>query len=219
MKTRVLLADDHKLFLSGLRAVLQKEAWIEVVAATSDGTQALDAIRRERPDVVVVDISMPGMNGIEVIKRARAAGVAFKALVLSMHQDKRIIKEALLAGAAGYVPKEADEAEFIAAVRAVRDGGYYFSGGALHLIIEDYLIYARGGSPAARRDSAPLSGRESEVLKLMASGRSTKEISQTLHIGKTTVDTHRRNIMEKLSCENVADLTRYAIREGIVDID
>ena len=219
MRIRVLLADDHKLFLSGLRAVLQKEEWIEVIGTAPDGTQALEAIRRERPDIVVIDISMPGMNGIEVIKRASAEGVAFKALVLSMHLDKRITKEALLAGAAGYVLKESDEAEFIAAVRAVRDGGYYFSGGALHLIVEDYLIYARGGAPASCGDSAPLSGRETEVLKLMASGRSTKEISQTLHIGKTTVDTHRRNIMEKLSCENVADLTRYAIREGIVDID
>ena len=217
-KTRVLLADDHKLFLSGLRAVLQKEEWIEVVASVPDGTQALEAIRRQKPDIAVVDISMPGMNGIEVIKRAQAEGIASRALILSMHLDRRIIREALLAGAMGYVLKESDEAEFIEAIRTVRDGSYHFSRGALTALVEDYLSPAQGGT-AASREACPLSNRQLEVLKLMASGRSTREISQALHIGKTTVDTHRRNIMEKLSCENVADLTRYAVREGIVEVD
>ena len=219
MRTRVFLADDHKLFLSGLRAVLQNEAWIDVVGTASDGSQALEEIVRLRPDIVVVDISMPEMNGIEVIKRMKGQGVAAKPLVLSMHLDKRIIKEALLAGAMGYVLKESDEAAFIEAVRTVRDGGYYFSGGALHIVVEDYLAYAKGGSQTSRRDANPLSNREVEVLSLMASGRSTRDISRELHIGKTTVDTHRRNIMEKLQCENVADLTRYAIREGLIEIE
>ncbi|MDL2263020.1 response regulator transcription factor [Synergistaceae bacterium OttesenSCG-928-I11] len=219
MGTRVFLADDHKLFLSGLRAVLQNETWIDVVGTASDGSQALEEIKRLRPDIVVVDISMPEMNGIEVIKRMAGQGVTAKPLILSMHLDKRIIKEALLAGAMGYILKESDEAAFIEAVRAVRDGGYYFSGDALQIVMEDYLAYAKGGSPTSRRESNPLSNREVEVLKLMASGHSTRDISRELHIGKTTVDTHRRNIMEKLQCENVADLTRYAIREGLVEIE
>ncbi len=219
MRTSVFLADDHKLFLSGLRAVLQNETWIDVVGTASDGLQALEEIKRLRPDIAVMDISMPEMNGIEVIKNLTGQGVVAKPLILSMHLDKRIIKEALLAGAMGYVLKESDEAAFIEAVRIVRDGGYYFSGDALQIVMKDYLAYARGCAQAPLRDSNPLSNRELEVLKLMASGHSTRDISRELHIGKTTVDTHRRNIMEKLQCENVADLTRYAIREGLVEIE
>ena len=215
-KTKILVVDDHKLFLAGLCDLVNREPDLEVVGVAQCGGEGIALTRELAPDVVVLDIAMPDTSGIEVAKILNGRFPGTKLAVLTMHLDIRMISEALKAGVRGYILKEATPEEFIHALRVLVNGDVYLSPKVSTLLVEDYQgLLARTSAPS----SSPLSEREQEVLKLLVKGLASKAIGDALHISKSTVDTHRRNILDKLGCENVTCLTRYALREGLVDLE
>ncbi len=213
--TRILIADNHTLFLQGLRSLVEQQPDFEVVGEASDGREALQRVRELRPDVVLMDVVMPGLNGFEATRMIRDEVPATRVLGLSMHVDKRYVLGMLEAGAAGYVPKDASFEEVARAIRAVAAGQGYLSPSIAGLVVEGYATRT-----ATRAPSTPaLSSREREVLQLLAEGSTPRDIARHLHISVKTVETHRRNLLAKLELETVADLVRYAIREGIASLD
>jgi len=213
-RTRVLLADDHAILRSGLRLLLEREPDIAVAGEATDGREAVDWMAREGADVVVMDVGMPGLNGIEaaaqIVRRHPQAGV----VMLSMHSDETYVLRCLRAGARGYVLKESAESELIAAIRSVREGRSFFSPKVKRLLQQEHIerIRAAGGS-----DSYDLlTEREREVLQRIAEGHSNKEIAGRLCLSVLTVETHRKNIQEKLNLHGPAELVLYAVRKGIV---
>ena len=216
MRIRVLLADDHRLFRDGLRTLLEQEADLEVVGVAADGQSVLTQIGTCRPNVVLMDVSMPGLNGLEATRHLHADHPDVAVLMLSMHADHRFVVEALRAGALGYVPKDCEISELSAAIRAVFRGQLYLSPLLAGRIVRDYLELM-----GDRPDSAfsVLSAREREVLQMLAEGRSVKDIAGVLGVSIKTVETHRKNIMDKLDIHSVAELTKYAIREGLTHLE
>lgn len=219
MKIRILMIDDHKLFLAGLCDLVNREDDMEVVGVAGSGPEGIALARELNPDLIVLDLTMPGMSGIEVARAMRVALPAAKMAALTMHLDKRMVYEALKTDIRAYILKEASPQEFIQALRVLLDGEIYLSPKVATLVVGDYMRLLDKTSDGNVAPDSPLSEREREVLKLLVQGRSTKEIADALHISKSTVDTHRRNILDKLGCENVTCLTRYALREGLVDLD
>ncbi|NLL36324.1 MAG: response regulator transcription factor [Fretibacterium sp.] len=215
MSIRVLLADDHELFLEGLKALLLKVPDIKLVGQARDGLEVLELTERMKPEVVVMDVTMPRLNGIHATHQIREKFPEVRVLILSMHSDRELIVESLKAGALGYILKECSSDELCKAIQAVMMGQYYLTPSVLPPLIEDYLRLLQ-----AEEDSSacPLSDREQDVLKLFAKGLNAKQIAARLDISKNTVDTHRRRIMDKVGCNSMADLTRYAIREGYLDL-
>lgn len=214
--TKLFLADDHELFREGLRSLLTKEKDFEIVGTAADGAEAVKAVLALRPDIVLMDVTMPGTNGILATEKICEATQNVAVIILSMHSDRRFIAEGLKAGARGYVLKECSPEVMIEAIRTVRGGDVYLSPKACTVLVEDYLrLLGSDGAEGAN----PLSEREREVLALLAKGRNAKQIAETLSISKNTVDTHRRRIMDKLGCDSMAELTRYAIREGFLTLD
>ena len=211
---RVLLADDHGLVRAGMRAMLAEIEGVEVVAEAADGLEALRLIRETRPDVALVDISMPGMNGIEVATRARTEHAATRVVLVTMHADDEFVRRALLAGAAGYLLKHADRAEFEMALRALARGDTWLSAGVSKKVVAGYAH--RGKSAAGEEPFETLTARQREVLQLIAEGLSTKEIAARLDVSVKTIDTHRTELMERLGIHGIAGLVRYAIRVGLV---
>jgi DNA-binding NarL/FixJ family response regulator len=225
---KVLLADDHRIVREGLRSLLETQPDLQVVAEASDGRQAVEMARQLSPDVVVMDVAMPQLNGIEATRQISAEEPAMKVVALSMHSDRRFVSEALKAGASGYVLKDGAFDELISAIRAVVADRVYLSPRVAGVVVEDYVrrLPTRGhdgaqqpgddDSTSARRSVFDaLTPREREVLQLMAEGYATKEVAHRLHVSVKTVETHRRQIMEKLDLHSVAELTKYAIREGL----
>ncbi|MFL5303274.1 MAG: response regulator [Anaeromyxobacteraceae bacterium] len=210
---RVLLADDHALVRAGLRALLAELPDVEVVGETGDGQEALRLLGEKKPDVALVDISMPGLNGIEVAVRARKEHPATRIVILSMHVDDEFVRRALAAGAAGYLVKNADRSELELALRAVARGDTWLSPAISRSVA---AAYARGGQSRPAGPFEVLSPRQREVLQLIAEGLSTKEIASRLDLGVKTVETHRAELMERLGIHGVAGLVRYAIRVGLV---
>ena len=219
MKTRILMIDDHRLFLAGLCSLLHKEEDMEIVGIAECGEQGIALACELRPDVIMLDLAMPDMSGIEIAKELKKRLPGAKIAVLTMHLEPRMIHEAMKAGVHGYILKEATSQEFIQAIRALTDGGIYLSPKVTALVVADYLKAADKTDKYGATLKPPLSEREQEVLKLLVSGKKTRDISEVLHISKSTVDTHRRNILDKLDCENVTSLIRYALREGLVNLD
>jgi DNA-binding NarL/FixJ family response regulator len=219
MKTRILMIDDHRLFLAGLCGLVNKEEDMEVVGIAECGEEGIAMACKLRPDVIVLDLAMPGMSGIEIAKAMRTRLADTKIAVLTMHLDNRMIYEAMKAGIRAYILKEATSQEFLHALRALTNGGIYLSPQVAALLVADYLKAMDKTDAYGTTPKPPLSEREREVLNLLVVGRRTREISEALHISKSTVDTHRRNILDKLGCENVTCLTRYALREGLVNLD
>jgi DNA-binding NarL/FixJ family response regulator len=211
----LIIADDHELFLEGVRDILSREEDLDVLAMARTGQEALELTLQHHPDVVVMDVTMPKMNGIEASRRIKSSLEDVKILGLSMHADKRLIAEILKAGASGYALKEGSSEELIRAIHIVSSGETYLSPKIASILIKDYLKLLDTAVPSR---ASLLSDREREVLSLLAKGSSTKEVASSLHISKNTVDTHRRRIMEKLDCGNIAELTRFAIREGLIDL-
>ncbi len=213
---KIFLADDHELFREGLRSLLTKEEDFEITGAAADGAEAVKAVLELRPDVVLMDVTMPGMNGILATEKICEASDEIAVIIISMHNDRRYIAEGLKAGARGYVLKECSPEVMLEAIRTVRGGDVYLSPKACTVLVEDYLRLL-GGENA--EGANPLSEREREVLALLVKGRNAKQIADALAISKNTVDTHRRRIMDKLGCDSMAELTRYAIREGFLTLE
>jgi DNA-binding NarL/FixJ family response regulator len=214
-KISVLLADDHELVRSGLRALIDAMPDAQVVAEAGNGHDALALARRLRPDVALLDIAMPQMNGIEVTARIAAECPATRVVVLSMHTSRQYVAAAVRSGALGYVVKEAAADEMAQALRAAASGRSYISPS-----VSGHLV-AELRAPNALGDASPtaweaLSSRQREVLQLIAEGRSTREIAELLHISPKTVETHRAELMRRLNIHDVAGLTRFAIREGLI---
>jgi len=211
MNIRVVLADDHKMILAALRSMLEKETDIAVVGEAGDGAALLELVVRTTPDVAVVDIGMPGMNGIEATQRLLAGQPRLKVIALSAYSDKRFVLEMLNAGAKGYLVKASAGDELSRAIRVIAQGQTYLSPEVAGTIVET----ARGKTSRAGNAGANLGRREREVLALLAEGNSSSKIAARMHIAAGTVEVHRRNIMRKLDLHNVAELTKYAIREGL----
>jgi DNA-binding NarL/FixJ family response regulator len=214
LKTRVLLADDHAVVRSGLRAVLDSEPDIEVVAEATDGTEAIEKALAGEVDLAILDVSMPRLTGLQVTAELHRRRPGMRILILSVHDSEQYFFEALKAGASGYVLKTAANRDLVDACRASMRGEPFLYPGAVTALIRDFLDRARQGE-ASPRD--PLTPRELQVIKLIAEGHTSEEIATALVISRKTVDHHRANILEKLGMRNGAELTRYAIRRGLVE--
>lgn len=212
----VMIVDDHNIVREGIRVLLEKVADISVVAEADNGRTALELARELLPDVVLMDMSMPGMNGVEATQRIVADFPASRVLILSMHKDKRYVSQAFRAGARGYLLKDCASTELLQAVRKVAAGEVYVCAGVVGVMIEDYI--KRVPECFAQAEVA-LTPREREVLQLIAEGNNAKNIAYLLKINVKTVDTHRQQIMKKLKMYSIAELTKYAIREGVTSID
>lgn len=213
-KIRVLLADDHDIVREGLKSLLAMEPDVEVVADVSDGRTAVRMARELTPDVVVMDIGMPDLNGIDATRQITQELFPVRVLCLSMHTEKHMIGAVLQAGASGYLVKNCAARELNVAIRTVASGKTYLSPDIAGAVVQEYV---RGRAMPKGTVYAELSEREREVLQLIAEGRGTKDIASQLFISEKTVAAHRLAVMEKLHLQSVADLTRYAIREGLVE--
>jgi DNA-binding NarL/FixJ family response regulator len=214
LKIRVLLADDHEVVRSGLRMVLEAQSDIEVVAEAADGAQALERALSEKVDLTVLDVSMPRMTGLQAAAELHRRRPELRILMLSMHDNEQYFFEALKAGASGYVLKTAANRDLVEACRACMRGEAFLYPPAVATLVRDYLDGARLGE-APPED--PLTARELEVVKLIAEGHTTEEIAAQLVLSKKTVERHRANVLDKLGMRNRVDLTRYAIRRGLVE--
>lgn len=212
MTVRVLLADDHKLFRDALRIMLEKETSIAVVAETGDGLEVIDLARAISPDVICMDISMPGMNGIETTRRLANACPSARIIGLSAFSEQRYIVEMLNAGAQGYITKAAAGDQLLKAISAVLAGQRYLCPDAAKAMKR---ALPEPADPTAAPAISPLGARERQVLQLVAEGYTSTQIAGHLQMAPSTVEVHRRNIMRKLDLHNVADLTKYAIRNGL----
>lgn len=210
---RVLLADDHSIVRRGLRSLLE-EAGHSVVAEAADGLEAVRLCEEHRPDLVILDIAMPKLNGIEVAARAQKVDRPAGVIMLSMHADESYILRALAAGARAYLLKSATDEDLLPAIRAVASGKPFFSPAVTAVLVEDYMrtLKARGLTDSHHL----LTDREKEVLQLLAEGRSNKEVATLLEVGLSTVETHRANLMQKLNLHNTAEIVLYAVRKGVI---
>jgi DNA-binding NarL/FixJ family response regulator len=214
LKTRILLADDHALVRRGLKLMLDAEPDLEVVAEAGDGAEAIRLALAGDVHLAIIDISMPRMTGLQALAELQQRRPDLRTLILSMHENERYLYEALKAGASGYVLKTVADRDLVEACRAAMRGEAFLYPGAMTALIRDYLRQARRNEPI-RQD--PLTPREQEVVKLIAESYSTKQIADTLVISEKTVDRHRANILEKLGMHDRVQLTRYAIRQGLVE--
>ena len=212
MKIKVIIVDDHQMVREGLRSLLVGEKDMEVIAEAGDGWEGVRLAEKLAPDVVIMDIAMPELNGIEATRQILARTTGVRVMVLSMHSDKRFVERTLKAGASGYLLKDCAFEELVRAIRTVMAGQIYLSPGIASLVVREYLENGLDSPPV-------LSAREREVLQLIAEGKSTKEVGTLLHISIKTVETHRQQIMKKLHLRTVAELTKYAIREGLTTLD
>jgi DNA-binding NarL/FixJ family response regulator len=211
---RVLLADDHGIVRRGMKSLLELEPEVEVVGEAADGAECLRLVESLEPDVAILDIAMPRLNGIEVTARALKQEPRLKVIILSMYADESYVVRALGAGARAYLLKDATEDDLIPAVRAVAAGRSFFSPAVSRLLLEDYV---RQLKQRGLEDSYHLlTDREKEVLQLLAEGRSNKEVAAVLDLGVSTVETHRANLMQKLSLRNTAEIVLYAVRKGVI---
>jgi two-component system response regulator NreC len=217
MTIRVLIADDHKIMLAGLRSLLEKQADLEVVGEAENGRKAVQMAQEKKPDVVVMDVSMPDLNGIEAATQIKESLPETRVIALSMHSDKRFVMGMLRAGAAGYLLKDCASQELANAIAQVAAGKKYLSPEITGVVIDDFL--QGGSSEEGATVASALSAREREVLQLIAEGWSTKQIASHLYVSIKTIETHRRQIMKKLDLHSIADLTKYAIREGLTSVE
>lgn len=213
-RVRLVVADDHTLLLQGLVALLKEEPKLEVVGQATTGRKALEEVRRLRPDIALLDITMPDMNGLEVTRAVTAQFPEVKVLILTMHEEEAFFFEALRAGASGYVLKGASSEELLSAIFAVSEGGVYLPPKLAGTVLRDYLDREKTGKDSPPRE--PLTPREEEVLRLIAQGLTNQEIAERLVLGLNTVKTHRLHIYQKLGLHTRADLVEYAMRRGLL---
>ena len=210
-KVRILLADDHALVRAGMKSLLESTEGFEVVAEASNGREAVRLARTVGPDIALLDIAMPELNGLDAARRLAAESPGVKVLILSMHADAGYVREAMQAGTAGYVLKDASVDELELAIRAALRGERYLDPRVSKHVIEGYVRGLQAEEPGPA-----LTPRQREILQLIAEGRSTREIAERLHLSVKTVETHRAQLMDRLDIRDVAGLTRYAIRIGLV---
>ena len=208
---RLLIADDHGIVRGGLRLLLDRQPDMEVVAEACDGVEAVELALRERPDICVLDVSMPRMTGLQATVEIRSHAPDVAVLVLSMYDDERYLFEALQAGAAGYVLKQEADTALVAAVRAVWRGEPFMTNAAEQSLLREWMEDDSSGPVE------PLTLREREVLKLIAEAHTNKQIGETLHLSEKTVESHRANLMRKLEMRDRVELVRYAIRRGLIE--
>lgn len=213
---KILLADNHRLFCDGLRMLLAQEPGIEVVGEADNGRVAVQLTRELSPDIVIMDIGMPELNGMEATRQIVTEMPNTKVVAVSMYANRQYVAGMLSAGASGYVVKDSAFTELMQAIHVIGNGGRYLSADIVGVIVDDYVQRV-----ASSQDSAleRLSEREREVLQLMAEGHTTADIAGRLHVSRKTVETHRKHIMLKLEVRSVAELTKFAIREGITSLD
>jgi DNA-binding NarL/FixJ family response regulator len=216
MPVHILVADDHKIVREGLIALLQKHPHMQVVGEAEDGRQAVQLAAKLHPEVVIIDIGMPELNGIEATRQIVAENPGIKVIALSMHSDKRFVKGMLKAGASGYLLKYCASEELIAAIQMVMANRVYLSHDITGIVVEDYVQKLVDTDSSAFQALTP---REREVLQLLAEGRSTRQIADALHVSVKTIEVHRKQMMDKLGLQNLAELVKYAIREGLTSID
>ncbi len=212
---RVLLADDHALVRAGIRVLLEELPDVSVIGECSNGRDAVRETRRLKPDLVIMDMSMPELNGADATQRIITDCPETRVLVLSMHNDSRYVQRMFQAGASGYILKDSAPEELGAAITVLRNKGVYLSSGITGVVVEDYVRRLSSENDTAQA----LSSREREVLQLIAEGHSTTEIAQLLSLSAKTVESHRKRLMDKLGLYSVAELTRYAISQGIIPMD
>jgi len=216
MPTKVLLVDDHAIIRQGLSSLLEKQPDIVVVGGVEDGRQAVEIAKKLVPDLVIMDISMPNLNGIDATRKIVEELKGIKVIALSIHSSRRFVAEMLKAGASGYILKDCLFDELMEAIKTVLGGGIYLSPKITDVVIDDYVQrLSKQGQP----NEPTLSDREREVLQLLAEGKSTKQIALSLHVSTKTIESNRRNIMGKLSINSVAELTKYAVREGLTQLE
>lgn len=215
MNIKILIADDHKLMREGLRTLIEKQAGMQVVGEADNGRTAVKMVSELSPDVVIMDIAMPDLNGIEATHQIISEFENTKVIVLSMHADKRFVAKVLKMGGTGYLLKDSAFEELVHAVHDVINNRIFLSPRITDIVIEDYIRSSPNNEPSVFSE---LTDREREVLQLIAEGKATKEISSSLYVSIKTVETHRKRIMDKLDTHSIADLTKYAIREGIISL-
>ncbi len=215
MKIRILLADDHTILRAGLKMMLNAQPDMEVVGEAQDGRQAIQETQRLIPDIILMDITMPDMNGIEATRQIKKLLPDIRILILTMHEHDEYVFQALRAGASGYMLKEAADTELISALHIIQSGQFYLSPMAQSVMVGDYLQRVRVGE---EKDSySSLTEREREILKLVAEGYTNNQIAERLVISPKTVDTHRTHIMDKLNLHSRAELVKYAMRRGLLE--
>jgi DNA-binding NarL/FixJ family response regulator len=209
---RILIADDHEVFRRGLRSVLADVPAWQVIAEAGDGAEAVQLAATLAPDIVVIDLSMPRLNGLDAARQIRSSLPTTQVLIVTAHESEQLIREVLDAGALGYLLKSDAGALLVKAVESLLEGRPWFTSKVGHLVLEGYLRTRRDGA-----EVEPLSPRERHIVQLLAEGRSNKEVARALHISVKTVETHRSNIMRKMGFTSLADLVRYAVRNKIVE--
>jgi two-component system, NarL family, response regulator NreC len=215
MSIRIIIADDHRIIREGIRTLLNRETDIEVVGEAENGRRSVELVLELKPDVIVMDITMPDLNGIEATRQILSKVPNARVIALSMHSDRRFVTGVIGAGASGYLFKDCAFQELAEAIRIVADGKIYLSPKIAGIVRDDY-INGLGGAPSAL---SVLSDREREVLQLIAEGFTVNQISAKLFISAKTIETHRKNIMDKLNIHSVAELTKLAVREGLTSLE
>ena len=212
---RILLVDDHKIVREGLGSLISEISGMEIIAEATSGREAIEIVKEKAPDVVVMDIAMPDMNGIEATRKILSNNPDVKVVALSMHSDRTLVTEALKAGASGYLLKDCAFEELSLAIEAVHDGKTYLSPSIANVVVKN-LVHQDHSSESSAFEV--LTDREREVLQLLAEGESTKEVAYKLDVSVKTIESHRYNIMHKLEIRNFADLVKYAVRQGLTTL-
>lgn len=217
-KIRVLLADDHTIVRKGLRSLLDNEPGIEVVGEADDGREAVQQVEDLQPDIVVMDIAMPSLNGLEATRLIKQRSPETKVLILTMHADEEYVHQLLRAGVSGYLVKKAAPTELVTAIRAAWQGESFLSPSISRQVIDEYILRA-GGAKEEEDSFDKLTNREREVLQLLAEGHSNRQVAEILSISVKTVETHKSNLMDKLDIQNITELIKYAIRKGVIRLN
>ncbi len=215
-KTKIILADDHEIMVEGLRVLLEKQEGFEVIGIANDGLEALQMIQQANPDIAILDISMPNLNGLDASARIHKEFPDVKVIILSMHKDDGFITKAFGGGAKGYVLKNSAYQELVQAIQTVLKNEVYVSPKLMSTVMMQFISKS---DPTKQKSQPELTLREREVLQIIAEGKTAKEIASMLNISVKTAEIHRRNIMNKLNAKSTAELTKYAIKEGLTGLD